>query len=203
MREGGGLSGWYIVLALAADAARGLDVVGLEAIVNYELPRSTSDYTHRVGRTGRAGVEGVALSFVASTGAGNDAHFGLIERRHGGMTVPREVIEGFEPKAIERLFHEHAENGDEPSSVAATAGLELAAAAGEDDSSVLPSAPLPGSVPGVRHSELGLAHDRMHGGVKGRRMSKKDKIRAAAAAAARQAEKQGAKQGREEQSGGL
>jgi ATP-dependent RNA helicase RhlE len=198
------LRSYRLRVLIATDlAARGLDVVGLEAIVNYELPRSTSDYTHRVGRTGRAGVDGVALSFVASTGAGNDAHFGLIERRHGGMTVPREVIEGFEPKAIERLFHEHAENGDEPSSVAATAGVELAAAAGEDDSSVLPSAPLPGSVPGVRHSELGLAHDRMHGGVKGRRMSKKDKIRAAAAAAARQAEKQGAKQGREEQSGGL
>jgi ATP-dependent helicase YprA (DUF1998 family) len=50
------------VLVATNVAARGLDVVGLEAIVNYELPRSTSDYTHRVGRTGRAGRAGVAVS---------------------------------------------------------------------------------------------------------------------------------------------
>ena len=80
------------VLVATDVAARGLDISGLEAIVNYELPRSTSDYTHRVGRTGRAGTAGVAVSFVASTGAGNEAHFELIERRHGGMRVPREVV---------------------------------------------------------------------------------------------------------------
>ena len=47
-----------------------------------------------------------------------------------------------------------------------------------------------GQVPGVQHSRLGLAHDRMHGGVKGRRMSKKDKLRAAAAAAAAKGQEQ-------------
>ena len=41
------------------------------------------------------------------------------------------------------------------------------------------------ALPGVRHSKFGLAHDRMHGGVKGRRMSKKDKLRAKHAAAVR------------------
>ena len=149
-------------------AARGLDVVGLEAIVNYELPRSTADYTHRVGRTGRAGAAGVAVSFVASTGPGNEAHFQLIERRHGGMSVPREVVPGFEPKDEERLFA--------PAVVAASE----AGAGGEAEAAG------PG-VPGVSHSQLGLAHDRMHGGVKGRRKSKKDKLREQHAAAARAA----------------
>ena len=149
-------------------AARGLDVVGLEAIVNYELPRSTADYTHRVGRTGRAGAAGVAVSFVATTGPGNEAHFQLIERRHGGMSVPREVVPGFEPKDVERLFA--------PTVVAAPGTAAEA------------EAPSPGVVPGVRHSRLGLAHDRMHGGVKGRRKSKKDKLREQHAAAARAAE---------------
>ena len=160
------------VLVATDLAARGLDVHGLEAIVNYELPRSTADYTHRVGRTGRAGEAGVAVSFVASTGAANEAHFALIERRHGGMRVPREVLAGFEPKAVDRLFP------------AAAAG----SAHGAPSVDVLATAPAGDAeaawaVPGVQHSSLGLAHDRMHGGVKGRRMSKKDKLRAAAAAA--------------------
>jgi ATP-dependent RNA helicase RhlE len=124
-----------------------------------QLPRSTADYTHRVGRTGRAGMAGVAVSFVASTGAANEAHFRLIERRHG-MGVPREVVPGFEPKESERIFV-----GD------AAAQGESGGGAGE------------AAVPGVRHSRLGLAHDRMHGGVKGRRMSKKDQLRAQHAAA--------------------
>eukprot|EP00966_Prymnesium_polylepis_P065415 1518426-Prymnesium_polylepis.1 len=146
------------VLVATNVAARGLDVRGLEAIVNYELPRSTADYTHRVGRTGRAGEAGVAVSFVASTGAGNEAHFALIERRHG-MRVPREVVEGFEPKDVDELF---------PTASAAEAGSEAAEAGSEAHF----------EQPGVRHSKLGLAHDRMHGGVKGKRMSKKDKLRA-------------------------
>ena len=99
------LRGSQLRVLVATDvAARGLDIVALEAIVNYDLPRSTQDYTHRVGRTGRAGEAGVAVSFVATTGAGNEAHFALIEARHGRMSVPREVVAGFEPKDVERLF---------------------------------------------------------------------------------------------------
>ncbi len=79
---------------LATDlAARGIDIVDLPAVVNYDLPRSTDDYLHRIGRTGRAGAEGVAVSFVTADGA---AHFRLIEKRHG-LALEREVIPGFEP----------------------------------------------------------------------------------------------------------
>lgn len=52
-------------------------------MVNYDLPRSTADYTHRVGRTGRAGAEGVAVSLVTVDEIG---HFKLyIEKRNGGI----------------------------------------------------------------------------------------------------------------------
>jgi superfamily II DNA/RNA helicase len=79
---------------LATDvAARGIDIVQLPAVVNFDLPRSTADYTHRIGRTGRAGETGVAVSFVT---ARTHAHFQLIEKRHR-LAIPREQIPGFEP----------------------------------------------------------------------------------------------------------
>ena len=74
-------------------AARGIDVVGLPAVVNYDLPRSATDYVHRIGRTARAGASGVAVSFVT---AASEAHFRLIEKRHD-LRLPREVLAGFEP----------------------------------------------------------------------------------------------------------
>jgi superfamily II DNA/RNA helicase len=83
-----------ITVLVATDvAARGIDIAQLPAVVNYDLPRSTVDYTHRIGRTGRAGASGVAVSFVTSSA---EAHFRLIEKRHG-MRLPREIVAGFEP----------------------------------------------------------------------------------------------------------
>jgi ATP-dependent RNA helicase RhlE len=81
------------VLIATDVAARGIDIAQLPVVVNYDLPRSTADYTHRIGRTGRAGESGVAVSFVSTT---VEAHFRLIEKRHG-IRLPREVIAGFEP----------------------------------------------------------------------------------------------------------
>jgi superfamily II DNA/RNA helicase len=81
------------VLVATDVAARGIDIAQLPAVVNYDLPRSTVDYTHRIGRTGRAGESGIAVSFVS---AGTEAHFRLIEKRHR-IRLPREVIPGFEP----------------------------------------------------------------------------------------------------------
>jgi ATP-dependent RNA helicase RhlE len=76
-------------------AARGIDIVQLPAVVNYDLPRSTDDYIHRIGRTGRAGESGIAVSFVS---ASTESHLRLIEKRHR-LTLAREVIAGFEPVA--------------------------------------------------------------------------------------------------------
>jgi len=77
---------------LATDvAARGIDVVDLAAVVNFDLPRSTADYVHRIGRTGRAGASGVAVSFVSPA---TEAHFRLIEKRNR-FRLERETVEGF------------------------------------------------------------------------------------------------------------
>ncbi len=86
-----------LAVLLATDvAARGLDIVGLPAVVNFDLPRSTDDYLHRIGRTGRAGATGTAVSFVSAT---THAHFRLIEKRHG-LDLPREQVPGFEPAEL-------------------------------------------------------------------------------------------------------
>lgn len=114
------------VLVATDLAARGIDIASLPVVVNYELPRSPSDYIHRIGRTGRAGESGVAVSFLT---AENHAHFALIEKRNR-LSVPREQVPGFEPEVIETRIQPP------------------------------------------------------NGGIKGKRKSKKDKLREAAAAAA-------------------
>jgi ATP-dependent RNA helicase RhlE len=81
------------VLIATDVAARGIDIAQLPAVVNYDLPRSTVDYTHRIGRTGRAEESGVAVSFIT---ADVEAHFRLIEKRHG-IRLVREIVAGFEP----------------------------------------------------------------------------------------------------------
>ena len=77
-------------------AARGIDIVQLPVVVNYDLPRSVVDYTHRIGRTGRAGESGVAISFIS---ADTEEHFKLIEKRQS-VKVMREQVAGFEPVEI-------------------------------------------------------------------------------------------------------
>ena len=107
-------------------AARGIDIAQLPVVVNYDLPRSSVDYTHRIGRTGRAGESGLAISFIS---ASTEAHFKLIEKRQG-VNVAREQVAGFEPVEVQQ---------------------------------VNPADPL------------------SNGGIKGKRPSKKDKLRQAAA----------------------
>ena len=110
------------VLVATDLGARGIHIDQLPVVVNYDLPRSADDYVHRIGRTGRAGATGLAVSFVS---AGSEGHFRLIEKRQG-RRVPRERIDGFEPTEV--------------------------------------------AVPGAAS-----------GGIKGRRPSKKDKLRAGSA----------------------
>lgn len=117
-------NGQWDVLVTTDLASRGIDIAQLAVVVNYDLPRSAVDYVHRIGRTGRAGASGLAVSFV--TGA-SEAHFALIEKRQH-LSLPREQVPGFEPVESEVP-------------ATATAGT---------------------------------------GGIKGKRPSKKDKLRAAA-----------------------
>ncbi|MEG0414127.1 MAG: C-terminal helicase domain-containing protein, partial [Comamonas sp.] len=108
-------------------AARGIDISQLPVVVNYDLPRSPDDYTHRIGRTGRAGLSGTAISFVSPDAL---AHWQLIAKRHA---------------------------------------LEM-------DLETLPKYPVTEAAPQRQPHE-----DGNNGGIKGKRMSKKDKLRAAAA----------------------
>ena len=86
--------GSRVQVMVATDlAARGIDIAQLPVVVNYDLPRSADDYVHRIGRTGRAGEKGLAVSFVPPP---SEAHFRLIEKRQD-LRVTREVIAGFEP----------------------------------------------------------------------------------------------------------
>ena len=86
-----------VQVLIATDvAARGIDVIDLPAVVNFDLPRSTADYVHRIGRTGRAGARGVAVSFVS---AASEGHFRLIEKRNR-FRLERERVPGFEPTAM-------------------------------------------------------------------------------------------------------
>ena len=57
-------SGKYQILVATDIAARGIDVVGIELVINYDLPENPEDYTHRIGRTGRANHAGKAISFT-------------------------------------------------------------------------------------------------------------------------------------------
>ncbi len=82
-----------IQILFATDlVSRGLDIDDISCVINYDLPRSPADYIHRIGRTGRAGKSGLAVTFI---GHEEQAHFKLIEKR-SGIKLVREQIEGFE-----------------------------------------------------------------------------------------------------------
>ncbi|MBL8448545.1 MAG: DEAD/DEAH box helicase [Dechloromonas sp.] len=74
-------------------AARGIDIDALPYVVNYELPNVAEDYVHRIGRTGRAGQEGEAISLVCHDERGNLKDIEKLIRRE----LPREHVAGFEP----------------------------------------------------------------------------------------------------------
>ena len=81
------------VLVATDVAARGLDVQGITHVFNYDLPRQAEDYVHRIGRTGRAGAEGLAISLVSHE------EDGLLRdiRRLLKQDIAVEAIAGFEP----------------------------------------------------------------------------------------------------------
>ncbi|GLT16990.1 ATP-dependent RNA helicase RhlE [Vibrio zhanjiangensis] len=74
--------------------ARGIDIEGLSRVINYDLPFPADEYIHRIGRTGRANLQGEAISFVSKD---NFKNLCMIESRLGHLLERRE-IEGFEPR---------------------------------------------------------------------------------------------------------
>src|SRR4051812_24603838 len=86
-------AGRFAVLVATEVAARGLDIEALPHVVNFELPMVPEDYVHRIGRTGRAGVDGDAVSLVCVDEAKLLRDIEAVLRH----PIPVEVIEGFEP----------------------------------------------------------------------------------------------------------
>ncbi len=83
-----------IKVLIATDiASRGLDIENLPYVINYELPAVAEDYVHRVGRTGRAGKHGEAISLLDVY----EKHEIKTIERYIGQKIPKEVVEGFEP----------------------------------------------------------------------------------------------------------
>ena len=83
-----------IRLLVATDvAARGLDVTGISHVINFDLPRFAEDYVHRIGRTGRAGESGIAISFAMRS----DLPYLHRIERYMGQNLPVQVIPGLEP----------------------------------------------------------------------------------------------------------
>jgi len=85
-------SGKTQVLVATDIAARGIDIPELEMVINYELPEHTDDFTHRVGRTGRAGHKGQVISFLTTLDYNT---FSKIER-HLKLNIKRDIYPGFE-----------------------------------------------------------------------------------------------------------
>jgi ATP-dependent RNA helicase RhlE len=86
-------AGRVTLLVATEVAARGLDIDSLPHVVNYELPMVPSDYVHRIGRTGRAGIDGIAISLVC---VDEGPMLRDIERLLG-HAIPIETVAGFEP----------------------------------------------------------------------------------------------------------
>ncbi|WP_370992370.1 DEAD/DEAH box helicase [Neisseria wadsworthii] len=82
------------VLVATDVAARGLDIAELPFVINYEMPTQPEDYVHRIGRTGRAGADGVAISLMDE----NEQKMFEAIKALTGNDIPLERIEGFEPR---------------------------------------------------------------------------------------------------------
>jgi superfamily II DNA/RNA helicase len=86
------------VLVATDVAARGIDVDGITHVINYDLPKFAEDYVHRIGRTGRAKKEGVAISFVAPM----DGKALRDIEKYTGHNIETKTMAGFEPKLQSR-----------------------------------------------------------------------------------------------------
>ena len=107
------------VLVATDIAARGIDIDQLPHVVNYELPNVPEDYVHRIGRTGRAGSTGEAISLVCVDEEGFLREIEKLIKR----SIPREVVPGFEPRPGEKaepivlgrmVLHPNGSRGNAP-----------------------------------------------------------------------------------------
>jgi ATP-dependent RNA helicase DeaD len=98
------------ILVATDVAARGLDVAGISHVINFDLPRQADDYVHRIGRTGRAGASGIAISLASFADRGALRQI----ERHTGAAIATHVIPGLEPRNRSRSAHEAAPSRARP-----------------------------------------------------------------------------------------
>jgi superfamily II DNA/RNA helicase len=105
------LRGDDLRLLVATDvAARGIDVRDISHVFNFDLPRSPGDYVHRIGRTGRAGAAGIAISFAGAADRGIVNNIERLTR----IRLPVHVVAGLEPSAAPRFAGRPAGGHDRP-----------------------------------------------------------------------------------------
>jgi len=92
------------VLVATDVAARGIDIDELPFVINFELPHTAEDYVHRIGRTGRAGHHGYAISLVSS----EEKHWLAEIEKLIKFQIPQELVPGFDPDPD---FHEAGTRG--------------------------------------------------------------------------------------------
>jgi len=139
-----------IRLLVATDvAARGLDVTGITHVINYDLPKNAEDYVHRIGRTGRAGATGIAISFAS----GKEIDSLRSIERYIGQTIPQSVIAGLEPARPLRSSSSNSRTA--PSSGKRWQGATAGKRYGQSTSSARPSSHRPSNFSDTRRSKPG------------------------------------------------
>jgi superfamily II DNA/RNA helicase len=86
----------HLRILVATDvAARGIDISDITHVINFDLPKFAEDYVHRIGRTGRAGAAGIAVSFASNK---DGIHLKRIER-YTGHQIASHIVPGLEPRS--------------------------------------------------------------------------------------------------------
>ncbi|MDR1177692.1 MAG: DEAD/DEAH box helicase [Spirochaetaceae bacterium] len=128
------------VMLVATDvAARGIDIPALTHVINWDLPNDRESYVHRIGRTGRAGLRGIAVSFVLPQERGRMSHLSRSMERSIGSGIGRmklpavpEVMEALRKRILASLVTDNAETQAAPDSETALLARDLVSALGAE-----------------------------------------------------------------------
>jgi superfamily II DNA/RNA helicase len=158
------------ILVATDVAARGLDVRGISHVINFDLPKFAEDYVHRIGRTGRGGESGIAISFASN----RDAQLLKRIERYTEQSIKMHTIEGLEPKYKLRTGGPSSDrprgnSGPRRSGGGGFSGSRTGGFSGHANSSTAPGqlrgAAFHHSAPDSRHSHAGRkeGHGQWHG----------------------------------------
>jgi ATP-dependent RNA helicase DeaD len=129
------------VMLVATDvAARGIDIPALTHVINWDLPNDRESYVHRIGRTGRAGLKGIAVSFVLPQERGKMSHLSRSMERSIGSGISRmklpavtEVMEALRKRILASLVTDNGETKVSPDSEIALLARDLISALGAEE----------------------------------------------------------------------